>query len=105
MEKRFCIYGFLTGSPIVGGLSAIRKLSQRPVVTNGHRIGYSPSCKGRFYECFTKSALRSSQASFPSHRRHKRMWELRRDRRDPLATQVLQRAHAKPRRIKKALSP
>ena len=27
MEKRFCIYGFLTGSPIVGGLSAIRKLS------------------------------------------------------------------------------
>jgi len=26
--------------------------------------------------CFTKSALRSSQASFPSHRRHKRMWEL-----------------------------
>jgi len=31
---------------------AIRKLSQRPVVTNGHRIGYSPSCKGRFYEFF-----------------------------------------------------
>jgi len=28
MEKRFCIYGFLTGSPIVGGLSATRKLSR-----------------------------------------------------------------------------
>src|SRR5207248_3776335 len=42
-----------SAAPAASCLSAIRKLSQRPVVTNGHRIGYSPSCKGRFYECFS----------------------------------------------------
>src|SRR5437667_1437306 len=52
--------------------------------------------KGRFYECFTKSALRSSQASFPSHRRHKRMWELRRDWREPSGTRVSTTSYVAP---------
>ena len=62
MEKRFCIYGFLTGSPIVGGLSAIRKLSQRPVVTNRACKSGDLSANRRGSEGDVAASQRTSQA-------------------------------------------